>query len=120
MGLRRKCDMRILAVLGVALLLLTGCMTGPDYVPPKLDVPAAFRHEDGEAQQTANINWWKQFEDPALDLLIDEALGNNRNIKIAAANIEQAAAVLLQVRSRSFPRSDTAEPGEGSAQARTA
>ena len=83
MGLRRKCDMRILAVLGLVLLLLTGCMVGPDYERPGLDVPAAFRYEDGEAQQTANINWWKQFEDPALDRLIDEALASNRDVKIA-------------------------------------
>lgn len=104
MGLRRKCDVRILVVLGLVLLLLTGCMLGPDYERPGLDVPAAFRYEDGEAQQTANIDWWKQFEDPALDRLIDEALANNRDIKIAAANIEQASAVLLQVRSPLFPQ----------------
>ena len=67
-------------------------MVGPDYVRPVVDVPAAFRYEEKEAQETANTEWWKQFQDPVLDALIAEALANNKNIKIAAANIEQAAA----------------------------
>ncbi len=95
--------MRILVAL-VLVLLLTGCMVGPDYERPKPDVPAAFLYEDGEARATVNINWWKQFQDPALDSLIIEALADNRNIKIAAANIEQAAAVLRQARAPLFPQ----------------
>jgi len=94
---------RGLILLAVA-LLLTGCMVGPDYVRPKVDVPAAFRYEEKEAQATANIEWWKQFQDPVLDALTSEALANNKNVKIAAANIEQAAAVLTQVRSPLFPQ----------------
>ena len=85
-------------------LLLTGCMVGPDYVRPVVEVPAAFRYEEREAQETANTEWWKQFQDPVLDALIAEALANNRNIKIAAANMEQAAAVLMQTRSPLFPQ----------------
>ncbi|MBI5057168.1 MAG: efflux transporter outer membrane subunit [Nitrospirae bacterium] len=85
-------------------IFLTGCMAGPDYVRPKVDVPAAFIYEEKEVRDTANTGWWKQFQDPALDALITEALANNRNIRIAAANVEQAAAVLMQVRSPLFPQ----------------
>ncbi len=84
--------------------LLTGCMVGPDYVRPKVDVPSSFRYEEKGAEQTANTAWWKQFKDPALDALIEEALANNKNVKIAAANVETAAAVLTQVRSPLFPQ----------------
>lgn len=79
-------------------------MVGPDYVRPVVDVPAAFRYEDKDAREAANTEWWKQFQDPALDGLIKEALANNRNIKIAAANVEQAAGVLMQARSPLFPQ----------------
>jgi multidrug efflux system outer membrane protein len=79
-------------------------MVGPDYVRPVVDVPAAFRYEEKEAQQTANTEWWKQFQDPVLDGLVSEALANNKNVKIAAANIEQAAGVLMQTRSPLFPQ----------------
>ena len=96
-------DVRGLIVLAFV-VLLTGCMIGPDYVRPVVDVPAAFRYEEKDPQETANTEWWRQFQDPVLDALIKEALANNKNIKIAAANIEQAAAVLMQVRSPLFPQ----------------
>jgi len=84
--------------------LLAGCMVGPDYVRPAPDVPAAFRYEDKEVRDTVNTEWWKQFQEPVLDALIAEALANNRDVKIAAAKVEQAAGVLLQTRSSLFPQ----------------
>ena len=85
-------------------VLLAGCMVGPDYKQPVVDVPAAFRYEERDAKETANTEWWKQFQDPVLDALIAEALANNKNVKIAVANIEQSAAVLMQARSPLFPQ----------------
>ena len=61
-----------------------------------------------EARDTANAPWWQQFQDPVLDSLIAEALARNLNVKIAAANVEQAAAVLTQTRARSTRRRATA------------
>jgi outer membrane protein, multidrug efflux system len=98
-----RTDARGLIVLALALALF-GCMMGPDYVRPKVDVPAAFRYEEKEVQETANTEWWKQFRDTVLDAFIAEALANNKSVKIAAANIEQAAGVLTQVRSPLFPQ----------------
>ncbi len=86
------------------IFLFTGCMVGPDYVRPKVDVPASFRYEEKEARDTANTEWWRQFQDPVLDGLITEALANNKDVKIAAANIEESAAVLVQTRSPLFPQ----------------
>ncbi len=88
----------------VLALLLTGCMSGPDYVKPPVDVPAAFLYEEKDVRDAASTQWWKQFQDPVLDGLIAEALANNRNVRIASANIEQAAAVLTQARSPLFPQ----------------
>jgi multidrug efflux system outer membrane protein len=85
-------------------VLLAGCMVGPDYVRPVVNVPVAFRYEDREAKETANTEWWKQFKDPVLDELIAEALAHNRNVKIALANIERAAGVLTQARSPLYPQ----------------
>ncbi len=95
--------MRRLLVLAFG-LLLSGCLVGPDYLRPVVEVPAAFRYEDREARETVSTAWWKQFQDPVLDALIAEALANNRNIKIAAANLEKAAAVLVQTRSPLWPQ----------------
>jgi len=84
--------------------LLGGCMLGPDYQRPAIDSPNAFRYEPKEAADTANTEWWKQFGDPVLDGLIAEALAHNLNVKVAAANVEQAAGVLTQTRSALFPQ----------------
>jgi multidrug efflux system outer membrane protein len=73
-------------------------------VRPKINAPAAFQYEEKEARDTANTEWWKQFQDPVLDSLIAEALANNKSVQIAAANVEQAAAVLTQTRSPLYPQ----------------
>lgn len=91
-------------VLFVFAALLAGCMVGPDYHRPFMDMPQSFRFEEREALDTAGTDWWKEFQDPVLDSLIADALANNRNVKIAAANIEQAAGALTQTRSPLFPQ----------------
>jgi multidrug efflux system outer membrane protein len=86
-----------------AMLALAGCTLGPDYQRPDIKSPAAFQYEPKDAAATADTPWWKQFQDPVLDQLIDEALKHNTSVQIAAANVEQAAAVLTQTRSQLFP-----------------
>jgi multidrug efflux system outer membrane protein len=91
-------------ILSATAVLLTGCMLGPNYHRPTVDTPNSFRYEEKDARNTANTDWWKQFEDSVLDGLIAEALANNKTVKAAAANIEQAAGVLMQTRASLFPQ----------------
>lgn len=100
---RRIADMHRFIALAF-ILLVTGCMVGPDYVKPVVPVPDSFRYEDKKAQETANTAWWKNFQDPVLEALITEALSKNRSLGIAAANVEQAAGILTQVRAPLFPQ----------------
>ncbi len=93
---------RVLA--GAAIAVLAGCTMGPDYVRPKVDAPVAFRFEPAAVAETANTAWWKLFGDPVLDQLIDTALANNLNVKVAAANVEQAIGVITQTRSALYPQ----------------
>jgi len=101
---------RVLAT--IIAVLVTGCTMGPDYVRQPADTPAAFRFEPREVADTANTAWWKQFGDPVLDQLIDAALANNLNVKAAAANVEQAAAIFTQTRSGLFPQVGYSGAGE--------
>lgn len=103
---------RALALAAVAAALLGGCTMGPDYVRPKVDAPAAFRFEPTTAADTANTAWWKQFDDPVLDQLIDTALANNLSIAVAAANVGQALAVITQTRSALYPQIGYSGSGE--------
>jgi len=95
--------MRKSSALLLAAALLAGCTFGPDYRRPQVDTPATYLYEPA-AVEAVNAQWWKQFGDPVLDQLISEALANNKSVKIAAANVEQAAAILVQTRSALFPQ----------------
>jgi len=77
---------------------------GPDYRRPAVATPDAYIYAPKDAAAAANTRWWKQFNDPVLDSLIAEALAHNLNIKVAAANVEQAAGILTQTRSGLFPQ----------------
>lgn len=92
--------------------LLAGCAVGPDYRRPEISVPAFYQYEIKDASDTANTEWWHQFDDPVLDALIDEALANNKSVKISAAKVEQAAGLLIQTRSPIFPQINYSGIGE--------
>jgi outer membrane protein, multidrug efflux system len=94
---------RAAAVASLA-LLVGGCMLGPDYHRPAVDTPAAYLFEPKETAATADVDWWKQFDDPVLNQLIADALANNKSVMIAAANVEQAAGVVTTTRAPMFPQ----------------
>jgi multidrug efflux system outer membrane protein len=83
---------------------LSGCLLGPDYARPNVDVPATFRFSQGEVADVANTLWWEQFQDPVLNQLIQVALEQNRDVKVAAARIDAAAGQLMITRSAFFPQ----------------
>jgi multidrug efflux system outer membrane protein len=87
----------------MAAMVPVACTLGPDYQRPAIQAPASFQYEPADAAATADTPWWQQFQDPVLDQLIAESLAHNSNIAIAAANVEQAAALLTQTRSQLFP-----------------
>lgn len=92
---------RLVAIAG---LFVAGCMMGPDYQRPAVDAPKAFIYETKDARNLVDTDWWKQFGDPVLDQLIAEALANNMNVKVAAANVEQSLGILTQTRSGLYPQ----------------
>lgn len=92
-----------IGVLGL-LFLLSGCMVGPDYHSPCIDFPEKFRYELPNSTGDLGVKWWMEFQDPVLNDLVEEALANNKNVKIAAANIDYAVGILIQVRAPLLPQ----------------
>jgi multidrug efflux system outer membrane protein len=85
----------------VAALLVTSCALGPDYQRPETDLPKDFGVVQGQAQ--APERWWVLFQDPVLDKLVEEALAANRDLRAAAARIEQARGQAMAARAALTP-----------------
>jgi multidrug efflux system outer membrane protein len=88
----------------IVFFLLTGCMVGPDYQRPGVDIPQNWRFEDKEPKNVVNTLWWEQFNDPVLNDLILSALQQNMDVKIAAARVEQFLGQYGTTRSALFPQ----------------
>jgi outer membrane protein, multidrug efflux system len=95
----------VLAIIIIAIaflaMILAGCAIGPDYKRPEVDLPKDL----GVAQsaQPAAERWWALFADPVLDQLVGEALAANRDLKAAAARIDQARSQFAIARSDQWP-----------------
>jgi NodT family efflux transporter outer membrane factor (OMF) lipoprotein len=78
-----------------ALLLLQGCLVGPDYVPPDTQMPDRWSQElsEGLTEGKADLRtWWTTLNDPTLDRLIERSTLGNLDVKQAVARIRQARA----------------------------
>ena len=81
---------------------ITGCgLMGPSYEKPNTSNPGSFPSRDNlTAVESANLPamaWWKSFNDPVLNKLIESALKNNNNIQVAIGNITAAQGYLRSV-----------------------
>ena len=96
--------MRRLLLLTFLLTSVYGCAVGPDYERPEVDSPESWRIESEEAADMVNTPWWEEFNDPVLNDLIQTALEENRDVRIAASRVEQFAANLKITRSEFSPQ----------------
>lgn len=121
--------MRTLPVLALVLFVLAGCAVGPNYERPPLTTPVQFRLAPGdrpappaatqgeavgppaatpagpagEAVSLADGAWWTVFNDSALKGLIDEALVNGYDVRLAAWRVEEARAEAGIAKSEFYP-----------------
>ncbi len=88
----------IKSLLPVLVLLLAGCAAvGPNYSPPKPDMPEAWHTPLDpalEAREKLVLEWWKLYDDPLLTRLITEASKGNLDLKEAVARVDEARAQL--------------------------
>ncbi len=85
-------------------LISPGCMVGPNYKRPVVDIPPSWRVEEKEAKEMADTRWWEQFNDPVLNGLIETALRENKDLKIAAARVEEFLGYFQTTRAGLFPQ----------------
>lgn len=121
--IHRGFSARILfAAFGVC--VMAGCTVGPNYKRPAADVPASYRGvtpaeqpstqpaqpspnaTDSTGSSTVSLadeKWWEVFQDKELQRLIQTALKNNYDVRIAAARVLQAQAQLRITRADQYP-----------------
>lgn len=96
------------AVLASALTLFTGaCSFTPKYERPAAPVPAVFPNQQpaatAAARPASEISWREFFTEPRLTKLIELALTNNRDLRVAALNVERTRAQFLIQRADLLP-----------------
>jgi NodT family efflux transporter outer membrane factor (OMF) lipoprotein len=94
----------------IAALLSGGCLVGPDYVPPRPEMPDAWHQQlaRGLAEGEADFQrWWSLLGDPMLDSLMDRAVEGNLDLREAVARIEESRARLGIAKGERVPDLDS-------------
>ena len=95
------------AVLAIS-LTISGCFKmGPDYHRPDVgfQVPADYQYTPTElVMQAPDDQWWRVFNDPELNQLVEQVLKNNLDIKRATAAVLEVRAQLVETRAERFPQ----------------
>jgi len=88
---------------------LCGCVRPRTYqrpappIPEAWASPAAAPTDEPGAPEAASLNWRKFFDDRKLRAVIELALANNRDLRIAALNVERVQALYRIQRAEQFP-----------------
>src|SRR5271169_5584988 len=101
----RRTNRLSFAIAPFALVLMSGCMVGPNYTRPSVPIapgykespPTSFKENDGwKVSQPSDAqlkgNWWEIFGDPQLDALEEKVDGANQTLNMADANYRAARA----------------------------
>jgi NodT family efflux transporter outer membrane factor (OMF) lipoprotein len=105
------------AVLASALIAaqLAGCRVGPHYhapaVPKGAEAPLVSLDEARETHTPPPDAWWRLYNDPRLDELVQEALNANRTLAAANANLSAARAVLAAAHANRYPSTSAVAAG---------
>lgn len=108
-------SIRRLWLLPIAAMLLAGCASlAPEYVRPTAPVPAQFASETATQASAVNapaLAWRDYFINPELQGLIEQALANNRDLRLAVLRVEEARASYRISRSDLAPTIGVAAEG---------
>ncbi len=108
-ALHRRCSSVLIPIAATAVLLVSGCTVGPNYVRPTAEVPTNFKETPANWKQAqpsdaiAKGKWWEIYQDPQLDALEEQIDVSNQSLKAAQEQFAQARAALRITRSNLFP-----------------
>jgi outer membrane protein, multidrug efflux system len=87
-------------------LMLGGCTIGPDYLPPEINTPETFLHNDANqtTQQSIDKKWWENFKDESLNRAIEEAYLSNFDLQSSRASVDALLGQFDQAASYLYPQ----------------
>lgn len=97
----------IFPIWAVLFIALSGCMVGPDYVRSPSETASQWLEAEDQRLKTTSASgkqWWKAFNDPILNQLIDRAYRENLNIRVAGVRVLEARAQLGSAIGNLYPQ----------------
>jgi outer membrane protein, multidrug efflux system len=86
------------------LVLVAGCTTvGPDYERPAIELPKEYPNAAAAPASSVSAQWWTLYSDPTLNELVAATQKSNADLRLAAARVREAEAVLRQASAAFFP-----------------
>ena len=106
---------KLLSLAAMTAVFLTGCTMAPKYTRPEAPVPAAWPSGPAYketaaapgATAAADLPWREFFTDARLQKIIETALHNNRDLRLAALNVERGRALYRIQRAELLPKVET-------------
>lgn len=86
-----------------AAVMVGGCKVGPDFTRPESPLAESWMQESSPGDPLVS-EWWRQFNDPTLDRLIDEAVRENLSLEAAGTRVLQARAARGITAAEFFPQ----------------
>lgn len=84
---------KLLFISLVFFLMMASCAIKPKTISPDVIMPECFEESYTDTASIADMAWWEVFKDTTLQNLIEKTLENNKDFKIAAAKIDELAAL---------------------------
>ena len=110
---------KVLSLLAMTAIWLTGCTFIPEYTRPAAPIPGGWpmgpSYKETSSARAApvadEVQWREFFTDGRLQKIIEAALQNNRDLRVAALNVERARALYRIQRAELLPVVDAAGTG---------
>jgi multidrug efflux system outer membrane protein len=88
----------------ISFLLLAGCATQPDYQRPAVELPESWKQSAPRFAEDGR--WWRIYEDPSLEQLVEESFRTNADLAVAVARVDEARGILGEASSFRLPTVD--------------
>lgn len=101
-----RCQLAVASLVAVSVLSACGNLpVAPAYQRPVFELPAVEPAMPAE-KAVDFLSWWKAFQDPVLDALLQEAASQSQDLALASARIEEARASLNLNQANFYPSVD--------------